>query len=511
MEPEQQDLGAESTDETRRFGADETKTSDANETKKLDADETKNFGAQSEVDESENLGSESAAGETSGTNAEREIVLTHAKDWDDVLGLDDDDPHGKPKPPRHYVAQPGMKLDFIDDRMVEELAEYGRKYRALTRNLHIAAFVFGALVLGFIPGIFSFNIWPWFFITAGIATIYASMLAMRVAEAYSKHQYRAVSKLMNKALWWNQFCSPLSLISYLALSRIQARMLLLQGRYMEMEALLIISRAASEKKPDWGQVPKSAYIANDLACTYLAQHRYDEAESLLKNLVHGTKRGPIVPFAVVNLALCYVKMDQPAEATKLLDRFDSVMKKAEKLLKIRVDLIRAMIDVKEKKYEGVDDKLEELIPTARRMSESNEFIAACYLSLADVREQQKRFDEAELHYRTAIDLFKANDNPSYWSLAEALRAYAKMLAAEGRTTESEKQIDLAAHYEHAYLEREITRMGYLRYRITHEKPVQLLTDLINVDGFPALAIETSPPGLHNDDGEELTEPSVHQG
>ena len=48
-------------------------------------------------------------------------------------------------------------------------------------------------------------------------------------------------------------------------------------------------------------------------------------------------------------------------------------------------------------------------------------------------------------------------------------------------------------YESAYLEREMMRLTYLRYRVTHEKPVRMLTDLVNVDGFPPLAIELNPP------------------
>ncbi|MBX3135786.1 hypothetical protein KF707_06090 [Candidatus Obscuribacterales bacterium] len=437
-----------------------------------------------------------------------EIVLTDAKDWDEVFAQGEvhiDEYIGD-----RFVPKPGMKLEFINDSMANELVAYGKKHAKLNRNQHIAAFLIGALILGFIPAFFSFNIWPWFLVAAGVATIYGSMLASQVADAFNNRRYRIVSKRMDNALWWNQLCSPLSIIPYLTLAGIQARLLLLQGRYMEMEALLLICRGSIEKDVDLSAVPANERVANDLACTYIGQERYEEAERVLKTLVYGKKSAGFKRFAIVNLALCYVKMNRPDDATKILDANEVLMRKVDKLLSIRVKLIRALIDVQNKKFETVDERLEEMIPAARSMNESNEFIAACYLALAEVRHAQQRIDEAHLHFRTAIDLLKSNDNPSYWSLAQALRDYAEMLEAEGDVVEAEKQRKLAERFEAAYCERELARMIYLRYRVTQEKPVQLITSLVNVDGFPPLSIEKSPPGLEDLANQDELDGSVRE-
>lgn len=459
----------------------------------------------------EQIGSDGAvAGESSAmTNAERSGTTSAAR-FDTTLseGLEtacaERSENAGDDTDSEIVVEPGMKLDLIDETMARELAEYGIKHRRLNIKLHIAAFAFGALVLGFIPGLFSINIWPYFLIAIGIATMYSSMLATRVSTAYNNHQYRVVTKRMNTALWWNQLCSPLTLFSFVALSRIQARMLLVQGRYMEMEALLLICRASAENKVEWDGLPKSTFIANDLACTYLAQGRYEDAAKLLNQILESKKHGQIVPFAVVNLALCYTKLKNYDAARHVLDDYANQVKRADKLLRVRDKLIRAVVDIETKKFETVDERLEELIHEARAMSESNEFLAACYLAFAKLREYQSRDSEAELHFCTAIDLFKSNDNPSYWCLAEAIRAYAEMLTAQGRTAEALAQIQIAGRYEAAYFEREIMRMTYLRYRITQEKPVHLLSDLVNVDGFPPLSIEIAPPelGLEKEPAEE---------
>jgi tetratricopeptide (TPR) repeat protein len=424
------------------------------------------------------------------------IVLSNAKDWDEVFAQGEvhiDDYVGD-----RFIPKPGMKLEFIDESMANELVEYGKKHAKLNRNQHVAAFLIGALFLGFIPAFFSFNIWPFFLVAAGIATIYGSMLASQVSDAFNNRQYRIVAKLMDNALWWNQLCSPLSILPYLTLAGIQARLLLLQGRYMEMEALLLICRGSIEKSVDLSSVPANERVANDLACTYIGQERYEEAERILKTLVYGKKSAGYKRYSIVNLALCYVKMNRPDDATSVLDANQALMRKADKLVSIRTQLIRALIDVKAKKFETVDERLEELIPAARIQNESNEFIANCYIALAEVRSLQGRIDEAHLHYRTAIDLFKSNDNPSYWSLAQALREYADMLEREGEVVEAKSQRKLAERYELAYCEREMARMIYLRYRVTQEKPVQLITSLVNVDGFPPLSIEKFPPGLEDD-------------
>ena len=434
-------------------------------------------------------------------SAPKEVVLTHARSWEEVL--EQGEVHLNDYLGERFVPQPGRKLDFIDGSMARELVEYGKKHRKLNRNLHIAAFLLGALILGFIPAFFSLNIWPLFLITAGAGTIYASMLAGQVSDAFNKRQYRVVSKLMDNALWWNQFWSPLSLIPYLTLAALQARLLLLQGRYMEMEALLLICRGSIEKDVDLDAVPRNERIANDLACTYIGQERYEDAERILRTLVEGKQASLYKRFSIINLALCYVKMNRPDDAARVLDAHEKLLRKMDKLLMIRVTLIRALIDVQNKKFETVDERLEEMIPLARKLNESNEFISICYHALAEVRYQQRRIDEAHLHYRTAIDLLKSNDNPSYWSLGQTLREYANMMEAEGEIVEAEKQRKLAERYEHAYCERELARAIYLRYRVTQEKPVQLITKLVNVDGFPPLSIETSPPGL--EDGEKKLE------
>lgn len=488
MEPEQH--GASAADGIESVGAfhDDSKSETANDTNSQSLSETPSTdGIETSQEPSES----------------KEIVLTHAKNWDEVF--DQGEVHINDYLGDRFIPKPGMKLDFIDESMANELVEYGKKHSRLNRNQHIAAFLIGALVLGFIPAFFSYNIWPIFLIAAGAATIYGSMLAGQVTDAFNKRQYRVVSKLMDNALWWNQLCSPLSLIPYLTLAALQARLLLLQGRYMEMEALLLICRGSIEEDVDLSTVPRNERVANDLACTYIGQERYEDAERILRTLVEGRQGSAYKRFSVINLALCYVKMNRPDDATKVLDAHENLLRKMDKLLTIRVTLIRALIDVQNKKFETVDERLEEMIPVARKMNESNEFIAVCYQALAEVRHLQRRIDEADLHYRTAIDLLKSNDNPSYWSLGQVIRDYAKMLEAEGKIADAERQRKLAARYEHAYCERELARAIYLRYRVTQEKPVQLITTLVNVDGFPPLSIEKSPPGL--EDFEETFEGS----
>jgi len=428
---------------------------------------------------------------------QHEQDLAAVRDWDEILVRDH-----TPKFTEQIVPTPGMQLKLIDEDMARSLAEYGKKIRSKSWKVQVGAFLFGAIFLGAIPAMLNFDIWPWFIAGAFFATMYASLLATRVSSAFNKRQYRAVSKLMNNALYWNQACAPLSVFPFLTLSRIQSRMLLVQGRYMEMEALLLISRATSENKIEWNGIPKSPLMANDLACTYIAQQRYEEALTLLKNLIFNNKNKQIRPYAILNLALCHVKMDHPEEAEKLLRENENVMKKAPKLLAVRFELVSALIDLKAGRLDEAERKLESSLEKARAISESDEFIAYCFQYLADVRFRQDRIDEADLYYKTAIDLYRGNDNPTYWSLAETMRAYAEMLNKLGRTAEEEKLLREAKLYESAYFERELMRLTYLRYRITEEKPVRLLTELVNVDGFPPLSIEVSPPGIEDEESTE---------
>jgi tetratricopeptide (TPR) repeat protein len=391
------------------------------------------------------------------------------------------------------IAASERKLDFIDDSMALALAEYGKKYGDGNKKMTIIASLFGGVFLGMLPWCFGINIWPLFIAVVGLSTIYATIIGFRVMEAYARHDYRTTSRLLSHALSWNALCAPFTYFTFYSCSQIQSRLLLLQGRYTEMESLLRISRAANERRAVFDGVPKHPVIANDLACTYIAQHRYEEAIELLQHVLNGKTNASIKQYASLNLALCFVKCGRVEESSQILQANEKRLAKSPEALRVRVMIVKSLIDLKSQRYEEAELKLEETIAKARKFKESDELLAICYLNLAELRWKQNRIDEADLYYRTGVDLFKMNCDPSYWSLAEGLRDYAKMLQATGQEAEAARRVREADLYESAYLEREMMRLTYLRYRVTHEKPVRMLTELVNVDGFPPLAIELNPP------------------
>lgn len=413
----------------------------------------------------------------------------------------EDEFNGTGRTVQEPIARADRKLDFIDDELALALAEYGKKYGANSRKFMVLAFVFGGVVLGFLPAILGINMWPAFIAAILIATAYATVLSLQVSSAYRRHDYRTTSRLLNNALWWNGFCTPFTFFTFVRCSQIQSRLLLIQGRYVEMEALLRISRASTEHRAVWEGIPKNAFIANDLACTYIAQHRYDEASELLRQLLSTKQNKTLHQYATLNLALCLVKKGDVAGAVSLLQASEKRMAKAAPILRIRVALIKGLIALGEGHLDDAELKLEDCMVGAHKLDESNELLAFCYTSLAQVRQKQDRIEEAELYHLTAIDLYKANSDPSYWCLAEAIREYAAMLEAIGRQAEAGKRLKEAGLYESAYLEREMMKIKYLSYRVKHEKPVRLLTELVNVDGFPPLSIELNPPGLEDGDAE----------
>lgn len=385
------------------------------------------------------------------------------------------------------------RLDFIDEGFAHTLAQYGKKYGDTNQRMFLIACLAGGFFAGFLPVFMGVNIWPFFLSAIALSTAYATMVGLLVIKSYSKHDYRTTSRLLSHALWWNAFCAPFSYYTFYSCSQIQSRLLLSQGRYSEMEALLLISRAAHERRVVGDAMPKHAVIANDLACTYIAQHRFPEAADLLKYVLGGKCSEPIKHYARLNLALCTVKMNQIDEANKILESAEKRFSKPPASLRLRAKIVKSMIDLKSHRFEEAELKLEEAIATARKSKESNELLAYCYLIFAELRWKQDRIEEADLYYRTGVDLYKVNSEPSYWSLAAGLREYAEMLRATGDEIGSAKRIREAELYESAYLEREMMRLTVLKYRVTHEKPVRVLADLVNVDGFPPLSIELNPP------------------
>ncbi len=378
------------------------------------------------------------------------------------------------------------ELRLIDDETARSLAEYGKRHGEWSELIFWGSFV-AVIVASSVLGLFlHFNVWILLILFFSAGTTVATLSGLRVYGAFKRRDYLSTARLLDSALWWNTAFYPLTMYTLDLCSFVQFRMLTLQGRHAEFEALTRVVWASMTKSAVCSGIPKNPGIAHYLSCAYVSQRRYDEAiEIVLNSLANIRSKDVLAPFNVVVLAVCYVHTGRFDQAQALLERYAQVLAKAPHTVSRRVTYIEAIILKQRGELDQAEQKIEDTLAKSNmKPHEADEFTALCYRVLADIRFRQERVEEAELHYRNAIDLFKANSNPNYFDLSDTLRDYARMLSAIGRTEQARNLESEANRCDAAYLERELSRLDHIREHIAGKKrPAYVLTSLVNVGSF----------------------------
>ncbi|MBX9667358.1 MAG: tetratricopeptide repeat protein [Candidatus Obscuribacterales bacterium] len=394
------------------------------------------------------------------------------------------------------------ELRLIDDDTARALAEYGKRHGEWSELIFWGSFVVVICASATLGALFHFNVWFLLFLFLSVGTAVATLLGLRVFGAFKRRDYFGVAKMLDYALWWNTAFYPLTMYTLDLCSFVQFRMLTLQGRHAEFEALTRVVWASMTKSLVHSGIPKNPGIAHYLSCAYVSQRRYDEAIEIVLNALSTTRsKDVLAPFNVVVLAICYVHTGRFDEAQALLERYSHVLAKAPNTVSRRVSYIEAIVLKQRGDLDQAEQKIEDtLAKSSMKPYEAEEFTALCYRVLADIRYRQNRVEEAELHYRNAIDLFKVNSNPNYFDLSDILRDYAQMLSGIGRKEQAQNLESEADRCDAAYLERELSRLDHIREAIAGKKrPSYVLTSLVNVGHFSEKPLAIAIHSDHDED------------
>lgn len=385
--------------------------------------------------------------------------------------------------PAELGAEPGdpNEIKLIDTELQKLLAVYGKKHSGLCKKALIGGFLFG-VGIGLVSAVVGQSSIALFFLfsLAVVGAMYGMILGQNALSLFNKHDYERTGPVLNKAMAWNSIWSPFTYFTLLSCSRIQVQMLSIQNRHAELESLMRIAWASNENSPIHTGVPKDAALANNLACAYLGQRRYGEAAKIFQDAIPRTKHKLVKAACLVNLALCYAKMKQIKEASKLLNENRKTIE-SHPMTKMRFLFIESMIFADSDHFELAEKSIEELLVLTKKHSESREFLGGTYAILGKVRAKEGRTEEAELYYRNAIDLFKAGNTPAYLGLSEILNEYAELLERLGKLEESHKAFDEAEVCERSYMEREKETIELIRSRVTAKRPVLILSQILNMD------------------------------
>jgi tetratricopeptide (TPR) repeat protein len=299
--------------------------------------------------------------------------------------------------------------------------------------------------------------------------------------AYRQRRYDLAFKLLPDAMTWNATWSPFTVIQLIQCQFCEINMLLLEGRALELELISRFTWAGLEGRAATTGVPKNWAVANNLAIAWMLQLKYEEAANMFATGLSKKLSKKVRLVLLNNLAVCQVYSHQIDAAEKTLsEAFSLLGSKIETHPGARLVFIRGLIEFERGQLDAAAKSLELAEAINKKKNGTKDFQAQCMAALARVRHGQGRLDESELHFRNAIDLLAASDNPHYISLAEHLHFYARLLMDQGNIEGAEKQVARAQRYYDFFVDRETLAVNHFRARLNNRKRIRASAELLTL-------------------------------
>lgn len=372
------------------------------------------------------------------------------------------------------------KIELIDEGLANDLAAYGKRYRERTLKIAFWFVILGSITGGLLSSIIPIKL----FITLICGNLlvgwaYCRYLSIVLEKQFQNRNFHSLTSNLDRAILWSSIFYPITFFELSACYLLQIKLLLIQGRCVELEALARMAWASQQNEPISVGVPKNSLIANILACSYLGQRRDKQAVPILENLLRTEKRKDVIRILAVNLALCHIRLKEFDKAQKVLEKHEKSLDKSPDMVQARLDLIQACINTQKEKYDLATEQIKQALVEGKNARETIEFMAQCQAVLGRIRYSQGRAEEGELHFKTAVDMIRTNANPDFLTLAQILEEHASCMDKNGRHDESETLKAESHHCESMYLERELSKLDSIRSRISQKKPTLMLTHIIN--------------------------------
>jgi len=372
------------------------------------------------------------------------------------------------------------KIELIDEDLATDLAAYGKRYRERTVRIALLFVILGTVAGGLLSSLIPIKL----FVTLILGSLvagwgYCHYLTLMLEKQFQNRNFNSLSSNLDKAILWTSIFYPITFFELSSCYLLQIKLLLIQGRCVELEALARMAWASQQNEAISVGVPKNSLLANALACSYLGQRRDQQAVSILENLLRVEKRKEVIRVLSVNLALCHVRLKEFDKARMVLEKHEKSLDKSPDMVQARLDLIQACINAQKEKYDLATEQIKQALVEGKNAKESIEFMAQCQAVLGRIRFGQGRAEEGELHFKTACDMIRTNANPDFLTLAQILEEHAECMEQSGRKDECEVLKAESYNCESLYLERELSKIDSIRSRISQKKPNLMLTHIIN--------------------------------
>lgn len=309
-----------------------------------------------------------------------------------------------------------------------------------------------------------------------------TVMAHQVTTAMKNRHYTKVVRLLPKTLYWTTMWYPYTHNSHIAATDAFVRLLMLEGRFVEFQAVTLYSWGLIEPhSKNRKKSPKNWGIANNLAVALLCQWKFEEAAEIFKDLLKRAADKRAEAILLNNLSLCQVRMGQIDEADKTLQE---AIKKASPRVKQhigwRLDFIKASIETERDNLTEAEQYVEAAREKGIRYNDNLECQPRCDALMGRIRAKQNRIEEAELYYKNTIDSMAASNNPSYIALAVYTLEFADFLQSQGKDEMAKLQRERAQAFRDLNLLNEMKTVEAIKERLELKKPILIPVGLCNL-------------------------------
>lgn len=377
--------------------------------------------------------------------------------------------------------------NIYDDELDKLITERGLQTARLKKQKFLWIMIVG-LVLGALAGLFVvFTALPLTYPTLALfylayfsfGYIVGMHRASLVAQTYKSGRHDLTAKLLPSAVWWNTMWYPFTLRPLLACQNVELQMLLHEGRVLELEAhsrflMSLISPARMQKSRF---LPR---LQNNIWLSWMLAGRYAEAAAGFSSVDLTKTEKVLRPILLNNLALCQVKSGDPESAQKTLAlAFAEVANQPRSFVRPRLEYIQASIYLEQNELTSAEAAIEKAKSLAEKIA-NRELEAECMVLSGRLLTKLKRYDEASLYFKSAIEIFSSTDNTHFLSLCFAMHYYAQMLLESGQEKSALKVMHKIADYNESYRQREENTSQRLKNRLRSTATIKSASDLLTL-------------------------------
>lgn len=308
----------------------------------------------------------------------------------------------------------------------------------------------------------------------------SSKESLKVQQALAKGDLDEVSIICPRATVWNYMWCPVTLQPYQNCLLAQEKLLVSEGRFIELEAMLRYLWAQSERRPVSIGIPQDVFIATHLVMALMKQQRFGEAALILQKQLELVQQKNKVQIET-QLALCYALLERFDDADNLIRDCRQEGRVVHLADQYTVTFAECLVQLERSDLDECQESVQKCLKLSQNIELTADFRTSYYRIIGKIRAKQNRYEEAELNFKNALDQAQNTKNPDLLSIKDILNDFATVLAKAGKTELANEKLAQANHVRDLYARRERRAISAILSRLDDKQSIWVAPQILSTE------------------------------